>query len=163
MTKQRRGDGSPKWRRSIAGGALLGLFLLLSGDGTVHSSIIGGVDPLEVLKLQVKNNVLFIVDTSLSMIYPTTVDPSVPPRSTWGTTTRKPLLSGEAGVKSVVEANRGRSTSDWASYNVLNSSKTLASGSGPFVYVSKDANAAVYYNTQVCTEPPTATVLLCRA
>src|SRR4029453_10628584 len=43
--------------RALRGGAVAALFLLVAGDRSAQTSLIGGTDPLAILKLQVKNNV----------------------------------------------------------------------------------------------------------
>jgi hypothetical protein len=152
MNMPRHGSGRSKWLRPIAAGALLGLFLLLSGDGTVHSAVVGGIDPLEVLKLQIKNNVLFVFDTSGSMKWPVDID-------NWtvgADDTQSRAYQAKRAVEQVVNANAGRMNYGIASYNVLASDKVINSGQnfdnvngedGPFIYVSSSANAAEFFGS----------------
>src|SRR5688572_20174893 len=57
-----------RWRRAVKLGLVLGLAALLVGDrGALTASVVQGIDPLDILNLQVKPNVLFVVDSSASM------------------------------------------------------------------------------------------------
>src|SRR5688572_23199794 len=56
------------WVRPLATGVAIALVGLLAGDrGAMTANVIQGIDPLEILDLQVKPNVLFVVDTSVDM------------------------------------------------------------------------------------------------
>jgi hypothetical protein len=56
----------PRWMRVVGHGLVAGLLALLIGDRGLTATP-PGIDPLEILDLQVKPNVLFILDTSDSM------------------------------------------------------------------------------------------------
>ena len=61
--RRRRG-----WRRPLAAGVAIALVSLLAGDrGALTANLVQGIDPLEILDLQVKPNVVFVVDTSTAM------------------------------------------------------------------------------------------------
>src|SRR5687767_11440907 len=55
------------WARTVAAGVALGMAALLVGDRGLTANAVQGIDPLEILDLQVKPNVLFVVDTSTEM------------------------------------------------------------------------------------------------
>src|SRR5262245_3250649 len=59
------------WTRMAFFGVAAGLVMLVSGDGVRGSGAIG-IDPLEVLKLQVRPNVMIVLDSSGSMTEPVT-------------------------------------------------------------------------------------------
>ena len=55
------------WARAVAAGMALAMAALLVGDRGLTANAVQGIDPLEILNLQVKPNVLFVVDTSTRM------------------------------------------------------------------------------------------------
>ncbi len=56
------------WRRPLAAGVAIALVGLLAGDrGAQTANLVQGIDPLEILDLEVKPNVLFVVDSSSAM------------------------------------------------------------------------------------------------
>src|SRR5688500_18884568 len=56
------------WKRPLAAGVAIALVGLLAGDrGARSANLVQGIDPLEILDLQVKPNVLFVVDSSAAM------------------------------------------------------------------------------------------------
>ena len=58
------------WSRVALAGLASGLVFLLAGDGPANTALIGGIDPLQIMDLEIRNNVLFIFDTSGSMKWP---------------------------------------------------------------------------------------------
>jgi hypothetical protein len=66
MTEARRSFLSG-WTRAGLAGLAAGLMLLASGDGARTASAPGGIDPLDILKLQVRPNVMIMLDSSGSM------------------------------------------------------------------------------------------------
>ena len=54
------------WIRAAVSGLAIGLILILAGDGA-RGAVVTGIDPLEILKLQVRPNVILMLDTSGSM------------------------------------------------------------------------------------------------
>lgn len=149
--------------RALTMGLAAGLVFLLAGDRGQTAQVFG-IDPLLVLRLQIKNNVLFIFDTSGSMKWPVDIDAM--PVGADDPMSR--MYQAKQAVAAVVAANSQRLNFGIASYNVLAASKTLNQGQdfdedvedptdntqvrddGPFIYVSNDIDAATYYNTYTC-------------
>jgi hypothetical protein len=114
-------------RRGIVLGAVIGVFMMLSGDPRAQSSAANwGIDPLEVLQVQVKNNVLFVFDTSGSMRWPVDFDDT----SLGGDSVDSRLYKGKQAVSTVVRSNRTRMNFGLASYNVLTDQKVLNTSGG---------------------------------
>jgi hypothetical protein len=152
------------WARTAAIGLAAGLVFLLAGDrAATQAPPNAGIDPLDVLNVQVKNNVLFIVDTSGSMKWPMDAD-AFP---VGGDDPVSRIYQAKQAVKTVVNANKANMNFGLATYNILDTNKTLnrnqnldgGSGingdnlgrtDGPFMYVSADANANVYYQSYTC-------------
>ncbi|MGH7533961.1 MAG: hypothetical protein ACREMG_00100, partial [Gemmatimonadales bacterium] len=109
--------GGRRWRRALLPVAvLLGLCLADRGGRTAVNS---GVDPLDVLDLTVKNNVLFVLDTSGSM--------SAAPDEGFGGQvngeTDDPIsrmFQAKDAIRQVVAAQNGRVQFGLASFNILN-------------------------------------------
>jgi hypothetical protein len=144
------------WRsqalRAMCLGLMAGVAFLATGDRARATAPPGvGIDPFDVLDLQVKNNVLFILDTSGSMKWPSNIDNY----SIGGDDPVSRLFQAKAAINSVVAQNANRLNVGFATYNILDSSKTLnrnqsfddTINDGPFTYVSADANAAVLYGS----------------
>jgi len=144
------------WSRGALAGLAAGLTLLLAGDRPAQTALIGGIDPLQVMDLEIRNNVLFIFDTSGSMKWPLdfnnfTVGGDDPMSRMW---------QAKQAVRAVVDANRDRLNFGIASYAVEKDDKRLnqnqAWGSnranGPLIYVSPDAAADVFYQVYDCSE-----------
>src|SRR5687768_549775 len=55
------------WARAVAAGMALAMAALLVGDRGLTANAVQGIDPLDILNLQVKPNVVFVVDTSTDM------------------------------------------------------------------------------------------------
>src|SRR5947207_14124201 len=55
------------WRRALTLGLGAGLVRLLAGDRGARATVPAGIDPLEVLNLQVRANALIVLDSSGSM------------------------------------------------------------------------------------------------
>ncbi len=168
-TIESRGAAAPartrrRARRAALAGIAGALALLLVGDSArTQSAIDGGIDPLEILKLTVKNNVLFIVDTSGSMKWPVDQD-----NFTVGADDpMSRMYQAKEAVLQVVSQNSDRLNFGLASYEVTNASKFLngnisgrenfngnrATGDnfdGPLIYVSVDAAAASFYEPRTC-------------
>ena len=138
------------WARAAAWGAAAGLVFLLTGDGGFTATP-PGIDPLEILNLQVKPNVLFIIDTSLSMAL--TPDAS---RFVGGDDVESRFYKVKQAVRTVVATNQDKANMGMFSYNPglgkikltgVEFATTSGTGvtetyrGGPFVYVSKDASA----------------------
>jgi hypothetical protein len=123
-------------------GLAMGLGLLLNGDVGVHGAVSTGIDPLEVLDLQVRNNVLLIFDTSGSMTWPTDVNNF----AMGGDDPMSRMYQAKQAVRAVVEANRASMNFGMATYDVKSQGKPLVGGnSGQLVYVSVDPDAAAFW------------------
>jgi hypothetical protein len=55
------------WRRAVTFGLGAGLVFLLAGDRGARTAVPSGIDPLEVLNLQVRANAIIVLDSSGSM------------------------------------------------------------------------------------------------
>ena len=66
MTEPRRSFLSG-WTRAGVAGLAVGLMLLALGDGARTAAPPTGIDPLDILKLQVRPNVMIMLDSSGSM------------------------------------------------------------------------------------------------
>jgi len=142
------------WRMTLAG-LVLGLGLLLTGDNRTQAAAEFGIDPLEVLDVQIKNNVMIIFDTSGSMKWPTDIDSF----SVGGDDPMSRFYQAKVAVDQVVRANRNVMNFGLASYNLLAADKELNNSEnfdgdnrddGPLVYVSSDITASVFYQTFRC-------------
>jgi hypothetical protein len=123
------------------------MLFLLEGDRVRALTVNPGIDPLQILDLQVKPNVLFIIDTSGSMKWPVDTD-----NFTLGDDDpMSRAYQAKQAVNSVIQANKTKMNFGLATYNILDTNKTLnrstdfdgnGDSDGPLMYVSKDANAA---------------------
>jgi hypothetical protein len=136
-------------------GTALGLGLLLVGDQRMQAAAEFGIDPLEVLDVQIKNNVMIIFDTSGSMKWPTDTDNF----SVGGDDPASRFYQAKAAVDQVVRANRSVMNFGIATYNALASDKELNNDEsfdndgrddGPVVYVSGDVAAGLFYLNYRC-------------
>jgi hypothetical protein len=93
-----------------------------------------GIDPFEVLDLQVKPNVLFILDTSGSMQEDSSVTGG---QFISGDDTAAKMYQAKKAINNVLTANAGRFNFGFASYNVLNAEKVLTDA--PLTYVTTTA------------------------
>src|SRR5688572_19843732 len=164
------------WARTVAAGVALAMAALLVGDRGLTANAVQGIDPLEILNLQVKPNVVFIVDTSVEMGFN--------PEGTLylgGDDPNSRLYQAKQALREVVTDNDGKANFGIIDLNANQAELALSDplsstgGTGPLVYVSVDANAATWhagsgvfrdfdpdfsdYNGDACvTSPPT---LLC--
>jgi hypothetical protein len=143
----------PSWVRGMTLGLVIGLAFLLVGDrGARAITVNPGIDPLSILDLQVKPNVLFIIDTSGSMKWPTDTDNF----SVGDDDPASRVYQAKQAVNTVIQANSTKMNFGLATYNVLDANKTLNRTTdfdgdgivdGPLVYVSADANAGQWLGT----------------
>lgn len=112
------------------------LALVLAGDRGVFTATNNGVDPLDVLDLTVKNNVLFIVDTSGSMMLTGDADTYV---GADDPTSR--IYQAKQAVKQVVANQNGKINMGLLTYNSLIADHIVAPNTG-LTYVSPDAVAS---------------------
>ena len=139
------------WLRPLGWGVVVGLLFLSAGDRGATAPPPGiGIDPFDVLDLQIKNNVLIVLDTSGSMKWPADIDNY----SLGGDDPASRLFQAKAAIRAVVNANQTRMNFGLATYNVLDNQKTLNQNQdfegdgdtdGPFVYVSADGQAAPFH------------------
>lgn len=129
------------WRRPLAAGVAIALVGLLAGDrGARSANLVQGIDPLEILDLQVKPNVLFVVDTSIAMglNHSGTINVG-------GDDPHSRFYGVKQALRELVADNDGK-----ANFGIidLNADQTrlvlddITGRRGPLIYVSADANAA---------------------
>jgi hypothetical protein len=145
------------WFRPLGWGLVVGLLFLSAGDRGATAPPPGvGIDPFDVLDLQIKNNVLIVLDTSGSMKWPTNIDNF----TLGGDDPASRLFQAKAAIRAVVNANQTRVNFGLATYNILDNAKTLNQGQdfegdgrddGPFIYVSADGQAAPFYGVHSST------------
>src|SRR5262245_42824230 len=136
------------WRRALLPMAiLLGLSLADRGGRAATNN---GIDPLDVLDLTVKNNILFVLDTSGSMSY--SPDDGYFNQDT-GVTDDPTSRSYQAkdAIKQVVASQNGKVNFGLATFNLLNTDKRLVNSgvAAPLVYVTADPGGAdwvTYFN-----------------
>lgn len=157
------GNGSPNvmsekrrlsvpWQlRSAVFGAACALLLLLSGD-RARTAVISGIDPLEILKLQVRPNVLVVLDSSGSMRETLTA----PPITVGDDHPRAKMHQAKAALNQFIQDNQTRVSFQFGIYNSAgynnpagtkynNANSELymdPNDSTRFVYTSEDAAAA---------------------
>src|SRR5712691_669918 len=143
------------WRRGLSLALAAGLMSLLVGDRARAITANPGIDPLAILDLQVKPNVLFIIDTSGTMKWP----PDTDNFSVGDDDPSSRIFQAKQAVDTVVQANAAKMNFGLATYNILDSNKTLNRSApnadfdgdgfvdGPLIYVSKDANAGQWLGT----------------
>jgi len=147
------------WRsqalRAMCLGLMAGVAFLATGDRARATAPTGvGIDPFDVLDLQVKNNVLFIIDTSGSMKWP--------PDTDWfdvgDDDPASRIYQAKQAITAVVNSNKTTLNMGLATYNILDSTKNLnydlnsdfdgdARIDGPLIYVSKDSAAGLWLGT----------------
>jgi hypothetical protein len=115
----------PGWRRLIAPVAIL--MALWVNDRGGRAAVNSGIDPLDVLDLTVRNNILFILDTSGSM-----TDPPDDNGDVHDDPIGK-MFQAKDAIKQVVASQNGKVNFGLASFNILNASKRLVSGTPPLV------------------------------
>jgi hypothetical protein len=137
MTKVRESN-----RSRVASTALAAvLMLFLAGDRAAYTTI-NGIDPLDVLDLAVKNNVLFVVDTSSSMSGLTISGQS---KDVGGDDLAGRFYQTKRAVREVVKANASLVNFGLGSFHpkfIEHEIAATATGEGPLYYVSQDAAAA---------------------
>jgi hypothetical protein len=150
------------WRRGLSLALAAGLMSLLVGDRARAITINPGIDPLAILDLQVKPNVLFIIDTSGSMKWPVDTDNF----SLGDDDPSSRIYQAKQAVNAVIQANATKMNFGLATYNILDSNKTLNRTTdfdgdnvldGPLVYVSGDANAGQWLGTTTTPASVTGT------
>ena len=133
------------WRRAVVPVALLlGLALADRGGRAAANS---GIDPLDVLDLTVKNNILFVLDTSGSMSYASDDGYFNQENGVTDDPTSRSYQAKDA-IKQVVASQNGKVNMGLASFNLRNTDKRLVNtgSAAPLLYVSADANATDWVN-----------------
>ncbi len=130
-------------RRSLALGLGLGLALLANlGDRAFSASAAnGGIDPLEILNTAVKNNILFIVDTSGSMAG----TPQDQNRIVGGDDPASRFYQTKRAVREVITTNAGKANFGLATFHP-DFTEHIIDGSQGLVYVTQDPSASVWRN-----------------
>jgi hypothetical protein len=122
-------------------GAAIGTMFLAHGDRGARAYTPFGIDPLAVLDVQVKNNVLIIFDSSGSMSWPLDRD--------WagigGDDPMSRMYQAKVAVDSVVRTNRAVVNFGLAEYDIDSSSKPIDGGT-PLFYVSADPHAEIFFD-----------------
>jgi hypothetical protein len=123
------------WTRALLLGGAAGAALVLTGDRPAYLAASPGIDPLEILKLQVKPNVAIILDTSGSMAeqFPNSL-------TIGGDDAPSKMAQSKLALQTVLRANQGLMNFGLISYFAANSNRRIT---GPdFRYVSNDPVAA---------------------
>lgn len=121
----------------------LGFVLLANlGDRALSASAAnGGVDPLEILNTAVKNNILFIVDTSGSMAG----TPEDQNRIVGGDDPSSRFYQTKRAVREVITENAGKANFGLATFHPDYEEHRIDGGQG-LVYVTQDPSASVWRN-----------------
>jgi hypothetical protein len=128
------------WSRVLAAGVAIGMVVLLVGDRGLTANAVQGIDPLEILNLQVKPNVVFVVDTSTNM--------GMNPEGTLyvgGDSPDSRLYQTKQALRELISDNDGKANFGIIDLNADKSQLVLGDINGlrgPLVYVSADANAS---------------------
>ncbi len=154
-----------KWSPRRATGALGAMMLLLmaAGDRPVHSAPPPGIgiDPFEVLDLQVKPNVMILFDTSGSMKFTTASVPGFQRSVVGGDDKLSRMAQAKLAVTDVVQSNAAKVNFGMVTFVVRNKTKFLSrtqnflggttsadanhNNDGPLVYVTRDLAADLFY------------------
>lgn len=141
-------DGPARRRgysRPAAWGVALALLALLSGDRTgLTAGAVQGIDPLDILNLQVKPNVVFVLDSSLRMGLTAEGTHYV-----GGDDPKSRFYMAKQALREVVSANQGVLNMGLIDMSAKQASLQLndpfpGTHNGPFMYVSDDPNAAAW-------------------
>ncbi len=146
---------TPSWLRGMAVLLAAGLTFTLGGDRGFTALLPGvGIDPLQILDLQIKPNVLVVVDTSGSMRFPpnTSIGGTEANLNIGGDDPVAKMYKAKEALKAVLDANRNTINFGIAQYGVRNTQKILTQPSftdvnqsvGPLTYVSLDAAADIW-------------------
>ncbi len=141
------------WSRALVLVLAVAAVCLMQGDSALSQAVTTdvGMDPLSILDLQVKPNVLIVLDTSGSMRFPpnTAINGPTADLNVGGDDPIAKMYQAKDALNQVLSQNAGKFNFGFASYGVLNSGKELVEPSftdtngnvGPLTYVSIDANA----------------------
>lgn len=151
MSEKRR-LSFPWQLRGAVFGVACGLLLLLSGD-RARTAVISGIDPLEILKLQVRPNVLVVLDSSGSMRETLTS----PPITVGDDHPRAKMSQAKTALRQFIQDNQTRVSFQFGIYNAAgydnpagtrynnsNSEIYMDTSSTRFIYTSDDPAAALH-------------------
>jgi hypothetical protein len=143
------------WSRALVFALAVGALFMTQGDSlsqVVTATI--GIDPLSILDLQVKPNVLVVLDTSGSMRFPpnTAIGGSTADLNLGGDDPVAKMYQAKTALTQVLTQHANDINFGFASYGVTNTGKELVEPSfqdsngavGPLTYVSIDAAADAY-------------------
>lgn len=125
------------WRRTALFGLAAGLVMLVSGDGVRGAGAIG-IDPLEVLKLQVRPNVMVVLDSSGSMTEPVTSTGDL-----GGDHPRSKMAQAKAVLQQFIQDNEAKVSFQFGQYVQPNNSGITLDGTNRFLYATEDPNGAL--------------------
>ena len=111
------------WSRVALAGLASGLVFLLAGDGPANTALIGGIDPLQIMDLEVKNNVLILFDTSGSMKFGTTSVPGFSRAAVGEDDVMGRMAQAKEAMQEVVDEFRDRLNLGILSFIVTNGNK----------------------------------------
>src|SRR5262245_36784823 len=137
------------WRRALLPMAILLGLSLADRGGRAATNF--GIDPLDVLDLTVKNNILFMLDTSGSMSYASDDGYFNQDNGVTDEPTSRSYQAKDA-IKQVVASQNGKVNFGLATFNLRNTDKRLVNtgAAAPLLYVTADAAGAdwvTYFNT----------------
>src|SRR5271169_2824724 len=141
-------------RRWASLASLIGVLFLLSGDRAATQAAAGGIDPLQVLQLQIRPNAIILLDSSGSMhedFTGVTTSVGYTPNgvATAGDDPRSKIHIAKGVLNSVVSANQNKVSFMFGQYVVNKASITLSGActltgrctNMRFLYTTYDTNA----------------------
>ncbi len=93
---------SSAWRRAATAGVVAGLVFLLAGDRGANTAVPAGIDPLEVLNLQVRANAIVVLDSSATM------SQTIGGNQLSGDDTDSKLYLAKQVIRNIVQANQNK-------------------------------------------------------
>lgn len=123
------------WARALSTSLAAGLLFLLAGDRGAQTAPPPGIDPLDVLNLEVRPNVFLVLDSSASMAQTTSGNP-VP-----GDERRAKLSLAKQILTSIIQTNETRVNFQFGQYEQPIPSLTVPTDTR-WVYETFDPNAA---------------------
>ena len=127
----KRMDG---WRRIGVAGVIGAIALVALGDRGKAQIVPGGIDPLEILNLQVRANAIIVLDSSGSMGEDSLIDPALPNQLS-GDTRFSKMYQAKQVLSQVIAANERKVSFQFGRYTQPFAAMTLdgtpAAGSTP--------------------------------
>jgi hypothetical protein len=93
---------SSAWRRAATAGVIAGLVFVLAGDRGANTAVPAGIDPLEVLNLQVRANAIVVLDSSATM------SQTLGGNQLSGDDTSSKLYLAKQVIRNIVQANQNK-------------------------------------------------------